>query len=544
MKPSPLAPTLAASAASPLARPLQPVPPVRALPAVRPVQPEGAANSFSDDPFARMLDNQRLHQRQQARLQEQRQLDRHRDRAAAEAPRAELPTPAAVRPAQPVEGEAFAAPEQAPRALRTQPAQDGIPGARNRAQAAVTAASASEGASDERASRAGWQGNGGAARPTADAGAGGVQRRWHERPSPTQDRTRATGATTKGDQEADSATAADGEATASAAGTARAVRGARHARAYGSDSGPPASDTPVRAAGTATTAALQAPPQPVLGGHTEGLPASTEAQAGAAATSALLPARQTGVQAVAESGGAAATADTRFPPADATGPGGTGQPSLGVDPAAQARPAEEARTLANAAGRGEADTPLAAQAPAGATAALPASIAQPLVDSAPVAPPAPWAAPAQGHLQAPVGTPAFAGLVASQLTLWVRNGVRQAQLHLNPAEWGPVRVAIALDGSAAQVHLVAEHGSTRQTLEQALPTLAAHLAEAGFTLAGSGVFGQPAQRQDGGTQPGTPFGGGARNASDRGPETAGGNEPTQGIAPLMPRPRGLVDLLA
>ena len=540
MKPSPLAPMFAASAASPLARPMQPVPAVRAAPALRPVQPEAAGNSFSDDPFARMLDNQRHTQRQQARLQEQRQLDRHRTTVAAEAASAEHATPAAVRQARPGEGEAFAAPEQARRALRTQSAQDAAPGARSPAQAAATEAPAAGGATDERASRAGLQGAAGAARPTADAGASGVQRRWQELASRTQDRARAAGTATKGEQEADSV-AADGEATPSAAATASAARAARSARTPGNDGSPPASDAPPRTAGTA---ALQARPQPGPGGRTDGLHAGTEIQAATAATSPLSPARQPGLQAAAAAGSGASAGDTRHPPAEATGPGGTGHLSPDANPAARTGPAEEARTLADAAGWGAAAKPLAAEAQAVTAPAMPASMAQPTTDAASSAPAAPWAAPAQASLQAPVGSPAFAGLVASQLTLWVRSGVQQAQLHLNPAEWGPVRVAIALDGGAAQVHLVAEHGSTRQTLEQALPTLAAHLAEAGFTLASGGVFGQAAERQDGGKQPGPPFGSGTGSASGQGRETAASGEQTQAIALPTPRPRGLVDLLA
>jgi len=119
----------------------------------------------------------------------------------------------------------------------------------------------------------------------------------------------------------------------------------------------------------------------------------------------------------------------------------------------------------------------------------------------------------------------------------VRDGIEQARLHLNPAEMGPVEVRIALDGSAARVLMTAEQAPTRQWLEQALPTLAAGLREAGLTLAGGGVFdrapgGQPGQGDGAPPRPGT--GGGRAEADSLAPAPA--------LAPA--RRRGVVDLVA
>lgn len=106
--------------------------------------------------------------------------------------------------------------------------------------------------------------------------------------------------------------------------------------------------------------------------------------------------------------------------------------------------------------------------------------------------------PAQASLNAAPHSEAFGLQLSHQVTLWLRQGVTEARLHLNPAELGPVQIAISLDGQAAQVRLTAEHLPTRLALEQALPSLAGSLAEAGFMLAGGGVFDQqqaPPQRQ-------------------------------------------------
>ena len=71
--------------------------------------------------------------------------------------------------------------------------------------------------------------------------------------------------------------------------------------------------------------------------------------------------------------------------------------------------------------------------------------------------------------------------------MFVREGVQHAELHLNPAETGPVSIAITLEGSQAHVEFGADLAATRQAIENGLPALASALRDAGFTLAGGGV---------------------------------------------------------
>jgi len=91
--------------------------------------------------------------------------------------------------------------------------------------------------------------------------------------------------------------------------------------------------------------------------------------------------------------------------------------------------------------------------------------------------------------------PGFAPEMATRLTLLASEGVHKAQLHLNPAEMGPVSVQIQLDGQQAQVEFHAQHAATREVLERSLPELAAALRDAGMTLSGGGVFQQPRDAQ-------------------------------------------------
>jgi len=73
------------------------------------------------------------------------------------------------------------------------------------------------------------------------------------------------------------------------------------------------------------------------------------------------------------------------------------------------------------------------------------------------------------------------------VSVLVQDGVQQAELHLNPAETGPVSIHITLDGTAARVDFGADVAATRAAIERGLPELASALRDAGFTLAGGGV---------------------------------------------------------
>jgi flagellar hook-length control protein FliK len=76
--------------------------------------------------------------------------------------------------------------------------------------------------------------------------------------------------------------------------------------------------------------------------------------------------------------------------------------------------------------------------------------------------------------------------------------VQHAELHLNPAEMGPVSVQIVMDGTQARVDFGADLAATRHAIEAGLPELASALRDAGFTLAGGGVSQHAHSRHGGG----------------------------------------------
>ena len=120
--------------------------------------------------------------------------------------------------------------------------------------------------------------------------------------------------------------------------------------------------------------------------------------------------------------------------------------------------------------------------PDGSTASL--ALAAPVLHNEPARATAPSQALA---LPTPIDAPDFASALAVRVSVLVHDGVQQAELHLNPAETGPVSIHITLDGNAARVDFGADVAATRAAIERGLPELASALRDAGFTLAGGGV---------------------------------------------------------
>jgi flagellar hook-length control protein FliK len=148
-------------------------------------------------------------------------------------------------------------------------------------------------------------------------------------------------------------------------------------------------------------------------------------------------------------------------------------------PQAQAADATDTRPAEAAAPRPFALDLAALSRPAGTPdAALP---------SGPTTAPAPASTPAAVALATPLDDPQFPRAFGVQVSVLARDGVQQAELHLNPAEMGPVSVQIVVDGTQARIDFGADAAGTRQLIEHSLPDLAAALREAGLTLTGGGV---------------------------------------------------------
>jgi len=109
-------------------------------------------------------------------------------------------------------------------------------------------------------------------------------------------------------------------------------------------------------------------------------------------------------------------------------------------------------------------------------------------------------APAAVAIATPVTAPDFAQELGLRLSVLAKDGVQTAELHLNPADMGPVSVQIVMDGTQARVDFGADMAATRQAIEAGLPELASALRDAGFTLAGGGVSQHAGGRSGGSDQ--------------------------------------------
>ena len=117
---------------------------------------------------------------------------------------------------------------------------------------------------------------------------------------------------------------------------------------------------------------------------------------------------------------------------------------------------------------------------------------------------APTTVPPMLSIATPVDAPDFARELGLRLAILAKDGVHAAELHLNPAEMGPVSVQIVMEGTQARIDFGADLAVTRAAIEAGLPELASALADAGFTLAGGGVSQHAGGQRSGGREPGSP----------------------------------------
>jgi flagellar hook-length control protein FliK len=156
-------------------------------------------------------------------------------------------------------------------------------------------------------------------------------------------------------------------------------------------------------------------------------------------------------------------------------------------------------------------------------------------------------APAQASLAMPLQSPAFAPALGQQIEVWMRDGIQHAEVQLTPQELGPIRVQIAVDGTATRVALHADAAETREALQQALPQLSEALGQAGLSLSGGGVSDQSTSQSRGQSASDEARGGGRGSASGT---AAGSSGSDSGLGALAgsgrppSAPRGLVDAYA
>src|SRR4029077_12529794 len=86
-----------------------------------------------------------------------------------------------------------------------------------------------------------------------------------------------------------------------------------------------------------------------------------------------------------------------------------------------------------------------------------------------------------------VGSDAWGPAIGQQMIRMSASGHQVAELNLNPAGLGPLKVTLTMDDSQAQAMFVSAHEGVRKAVEAALPQLRATLAEQGISLGQTSV---------------------------------------------------------
>lgn len=139
------------------------------------------------------------------------------------------------------------------------------------------------------------------------------------------------------------------------------------------------------------------------------------------------------------------------------------------------------------------------------------------------------------QVQAPVGSSTF-GQELGQQVAWLSGqagqGIKQASIHLNPQELGPLDVKISMDKGRVDVVFSAQHPAAVTAVQQTLPQLGHMLAQHGLSL-GHAEVGQ--QQAGSGSQ-------GGRSSSGQAGASPDADE-AQAVASMAPMAMSTVSLL-
>ena len=84
----------------------------------------------------------------------------------------------------------------------------------------------------------------------------------------------------------------------------------------------------------------------------------------------------------------------------------------------------------------------------------------------------------------PIKHPQWGQALGQRVVYMANANVQQAQITLNPEKLGPIQIKLHMDrDQQMQVSMVAQHGTTKEALEQAVPRLREMLEQAGISIA-------------------------------------------------------------
>jgi flagellar hook-length control protein FliK len=91
--------------------------------------------------------------------------------------------------------------------------------------------------------------------------------------------------------------------------------------------------------------------------------------------------------------------------------------------------------------------------------------------------------PSLASIHYPMRHPQWAQAVGKRVVFMANNQLQQAQISLSPEKLGPIQIRLQVDrDQMISVSMTAQHGTTREALEQAIPRLKEMLEEAGISF--------------------------------------------------------------
>ena len=98
------------------------------------------------------------------------------------------------------------------------------------------------------------------------------------------------------------------------------------------------------------------------------------------------------------------------------------------------------------------------------------------------------------RIEVPVNQAGWGDAVGNRLMMMVNGKIQSANIHLNPAELGPIEIKVNVNQDQATVHFVSNNSSVRDAIEDAFPRLKEMFSQNGLSLADANVSQQSSQQ--------------------------------------------------
>ncbi len=98
------------------------------------------------------------------------------------------------------------------------------------------------------------------------------------------------------------------------------------------------------------------------------------------------------------------------------------------------------------------------------------------------------------RIEVPVNQPSWGEAVGNRLMMMVNGKMQSANIHLNPAELGPIEIKVKVNQEQATVHFISNNSVVRDAIEEAFPRLKEMFMQNGLSLSDANVSQQSSQQ--------------------------------------------------